>query len=369
MKNISHIKSLDGLRALAVLLVIFDHWSGDRLGFPASYLGVCLFFVLSGFLITGILINSKSKDEELNQSHWKSIKLFFIRRTIRIFPLYYLLLFILFLGNVSVVKENFFWLATYMTNNYIAYKTSWLGNIDHLWSLAVEEQFYIFFPFLIFIFNKKYTKYVLIFLVIMAVGIRAYFYATGDSWIRPYVLMPACLDAFGMGALLAFFRKYQKGILESKLVNFVFITSLILYVFLVLIIKNQKEIHSIYTVVFLRFFESLFSVFLIAVLLIDNNSIVQKIKVSVFENPIFMYIGQISYGIYMIHNLVYNPYHSNNNSQIFKVFGLFDTINPGLSENIFIRIVVVFCITIFLASVSWFMFEKPVNKLKEKFNY
>ena len=146
----SYVKSLDGLRFLAVSLVLLDHWSNYKLGFPASNLGVSLFFVLSGYLITGILLKSKDKDQANNFGHAKSLKLFYIRRTLRIFPLYYFILAVLYLTNEPAVRANIFWLATYMTNNYIAYTQQWMGSFDHLWSLAVEEQFYLFFPFVIF---------------------------------------------------------------------------------------------------------------------------------------------------------------------------------------------------------------------------
>ena len=84
MKN-NYIAALDGIRFLAVTMVLFDHWSGEALGFPASYLGVCLFFVLSGFLITRILLVAKAKDTVLGRSHGFSLKQFYMRRTIRIF--------------------------------------------------------------------------------------------------------------------------------------------------------------------------------------------------------------------------------------------------------------------------------------------
>ena len=65
--NTSYLKQLDGLRFIAVSLVLIDHWSGDAIGFPISYLGVCMFFVLSGFLITRILLQAKQKDETLQR--------------------------------------------------------------------------------------------------------------------------------------------------------------------------------------------------------------------------------------------------------------------------------------------------------------
>ncbi len=145
----NYIKQLDGLRFVAVTLVLIDHWTGDALNFPISYLGVCMFFVLSGFLITRILLQAKEKDEKFARGHGFSLKQFYIRRTIRIFPVYYLTIFILYLLNEPPIREKIAWYLTYSTNIYVALKHTWLGSSDHLWSLAVEEQFYLFFPFVV----------------------------------------------------------------------------------------------------------------------------------------------------------------------------------------------------------------------------
>src|ERR1700733_11280286 len=94
----TYIKQLDSLRAIAVILVIVSHWmSGDSIigRFPTGSIGVDIFFVLSGFLISKILFDNRNKSEELNISKSATIKNFYIRRALRIFPIYYLTIFIL----------------------------------------------------------------------------------------------------------------------------------------------------------------------------------------------------------------------------------------------------------------------------------
>jgi len=299
----NYIKSLDGIRFLAVSLVLADHWSGDKLGFTASYLGVCMFFVLSGFLITRILLAAKEKDANLGRGHGFSIKRFYIRRTIRIFPIYYLTLAVLFLLNLHAVRDKIFWLATYMSNNYIAYNANWLGATDHLWSLAVEEQFYLFFPFLILFLPLKNMKSAMHFLIAFALILRVYFFLSGDSWIRPYVLMPACLDAFGLGGLLAYFVYYNK---EKPLHFFGKPMSLFLglLIYMLTVIWSKQVAtgnnHNYVTIIFLRLSEAYFSLSILAYLISHDQS--KSLLNRIFEWSPFVYIGQISYGIYIYHN-------------------------------------------------------------------
>ena len=150
----SRIASLDGLRAVAIGCVIAAHLQGDR-GFPLppsllldalGLLGVNAFFVLSGFLITGLLMREVSRDHTINLRH------FYFRRTLRIFPPYYVFIaFVVIVGAVgvwSVSWKDLLYSATY-TSNY-----AWLGEhrlfvgfpLSHSWSLAVEEQFYLVWP-------------------------------------------------------------------------------------------------------------------------------------------------------------------------------------------------------------------------------
>nr|MBP6410775.1 acyltransferase [Pseudarcicella sp.] len=129
-----YFKQLDGIRFLAVALVLIDHWSAGTITnrLPLGPLGVTMFFVLSGFLITRILIQSKITDDNTGRSHWFSIKQFMIRRSLRIFPIYFLSIFLCYVLDVSPVREKILWCITYSTNIYIALNGKWLGTIDHL---------------------------------------------------------------------------------------------------------------------------------------------------------------------------------------------------------------------------------------------
>jgi peptidoglycan/LPS O-acetylase OafA/YrhL len=365
MKN-GYIKSLDGLRFLAVTFVLADHWTADRLGFPASYLGVCMFFVLSGFLITRILLSAKEKDAELNRGHGFSLKRFFIRRTIRIFPLYYAVLGGLFLLNVPPVREKFMWLFSYMTNNYLAIHNTWMGSVDHLWSLAVEEQFYIFFPFVVLFLPLKWLPKTFTFFVIFAVFIRAVLYYTSGSWIPPYVLTPACLDAFGLGALLAFMLYYDK----TKILNVIrsrwsLLAGIAFYALLVLILKNSPEAHNAASSIWLRLGESMLSVSLMGFLITNKSHVFTRF----FEwNPL-VYIGKISYGIYIFHNFLYNEYHPIAYSPGVKLVNWLNESNNIVLASLPVRVILLYGMVVVVATLSWYLFEKPINKLKDKYGY
>lgn len=373
MNNNSYIKSLDGVRFWAVSLVLADHWSGDKLGFPAGYLGVCLFFVLSGFLITGILMDAKKKDENLGRGHGFSLKQFYIRRTLRIFPLYYITLAVLFLLNIPPVREKFWWLVTYMINNYMAIYQTWMGSVDHLWSLAVEEQFYIFFPFLVLFLPLGKIRNVLVFFIPLAIGLRLYLFLHQASWISSYVLMPTCLDAFGLGGLLAYWRKTGNDKMLSLFKSNIYLAiSLLIYIFVVLLYRNQGTNHNFYDMVVLRFAEALFSVFLIGRLLFIDRAASKDTFFKYFsENNVAVYIGKISYGVYLLHNFVFNEYHSGANHPTRKLLEHLGAVWPGFGTGnlVILKIILLYVITIAIASLSWYAIERPVNRLKDKFGY
>lgn len=363
-ENSLYLRQLDGIRFLAVTMVMIDHWSGDSLGFPISYLGVCMFFVLSGFLITRILLNAKAKDESLERGHGFSLKQFYIRRTIRIFPIYYLTIFVLFLLHTKPVREHLFWTLTYSTNIFVAIKHTWLGIIDHLWSLGVEEQFYLFFPFVVFFIPTKYLLKVLYGFIILSVGLRMYFYLSGTPWMTPYVLMPTSLDAFGMGGVLAYFFKENNHNFRKIITNKVLlIGSLLLYVLVVLWSKKVGEGQNYVTIIWLRFFESLLSLFVVGNAAYNFEGIVK----SILENKVINYLGRISYGLYIYHFLIYNAYNNSDipNHPIDRILQKL----PLIEQNMTLKIVFLYALTVLVATLSWYLIEKPINQQKEKFGY
>jgi len=113
--SLSYMPQLDSLRAFAVFFVLIEHWIINETHYttiPFGMIGVTTFFVLSGFLITEILLRSRNIAEENNLGLLHSLKQFYIRRTLRIFPIYYITIFILFVFNIQSIREIFIWFFT-----------------------------------------------------------------------------------------------------------------------------------------------------------------------------------------------------------------------------------------------------------------
>jgi len=365
-RPLDFLTQLDGIRFLAVGLVLIDHWLAERNVLPLGPLGVTIFFVLSGFLITRILL--RSKDELLGESDGlgRYLKTFYMRRTLRIFPVYYLCLIVLGLANVPPVRETFTWCALYATNLYIAFKQTWMGSIDHFWSLAVEEQVYLFFPLLLFLVPRRWVPTTMVLMMIGSVGLRYVFFRLHLPWMVSYVSTPTCLDAFGLGALLAFGWLYRpvlfKGLFSSSLLV---VGALAIYVALVAYSKTFAEVHNVYTEVW----ERLAASFLGAALIGRATTGFTGPFRYFLENQISRYLGQISYGLYLFHNLVYNPYHSPKDHPTLLVWNALTGWMPFLETNLVLKICYFFGLTIALASLSWYVLEKPINKLKSRFSY
>lgn len=137
----SRATEIDFLRAYAVLAVIATHSSRVVTVGITGYHGVLLFFVISGFLITGILLDARAT----NGPTRGILTAFYARRFLRIFPIYYAVLFVAFVLGFQNVRAEIGWLLTYLSNWYFASR-GFTGPASHLWSLAVEEQFYLFWP-------------------------------------------------------------------------------------------------------------------------------------------------------------------------------------------------------------------------------
>jgi len=172
------IRGFDGLRAIAVLLVFLHH----RVTVPGGgvgQLGVWLFFALSGYLITGILMGQRRRIEVRGGGFGGELKTFLVRRTVRIFPVYYLLLVALsILVAIGALKREFAgglpYHFAYLSNLWIAYvRQEWAGVFSHFWSLSIEEQFYLFFaPLLLAVPARRHWQ---VCLAVVAVGVVAVF--------------------------------------------------------------------------------------------------------------------------------------------------------------------------------------------------
>lgn len=214
--------ALDGVRGIAILLVMLFHFSAlvpsggtfvERSIYRfmgAGWAGVDLFFVLSGFLITGVLYDSKGAV----QSYFRN---FYARRALRIFPVYYafLVALVVLIPLVAhdqsfasdAVADRFFWYATYLTNvkllDHAPLNTSEFILIGHLWSLAVEEQFYLVWPALVLLFARRRLLAICGALIVWGFLLRIVMDVAGAARHVTYEITPARIDTFAVGAFIA----------------------------------------------------------------------------------------------------------------------------------------------------------------------
>lgn len=332
---------LDFLRAFSVFLVLLSHWIEDckldYLTFFNGYgvYGVNLFFTISGFLITKSLINAFT-----NKTFQNSIKNFFIRRALRLFPALYLFLFVmLFLQVVLkfwVVNDlhHYIYFALYIPNVFI-YLNGWLyPSINNLWSLAVEEQFYLIWPFVIYYFKNNL---ILIFSFSILIGLV---YLSFFNNIDTGKLFPiGNLNYLAGGAMLAKFEE------KVNVKNSIFY---ILYL-IVLIIFCKYVININFVIVDLLI--SITFVLLLNIFISDWN-----VFSFIFKNRGILYIGKISYGIYLYHRFL--PYF---------VYATLKKYNVVISDElIFISL---FFLIFIISHISYKYYETYFLNMKAKYSY
>lgn len=349
-----YFPQLDSLRAIAVLLVIISHWFANE-HFLNRYiangiLGVTLFFVLSGFLITGILLKSKTK-LETGGSLGRAFKVFYVRRSLRIFPVYYLLLVVLFFFNIASIRESFWWHFFYSSNFYFWIKDAFAGSLSHLWSLAVEEQFYLLWPALILLIPQRYFIKVLLAGVIIGSIFRLLFVTDVSDMAR--LLMPASLDSFCIGGLLAYGRttelNWYKKYLQKQTIFIFFAFGLITLVHFPFFKQLPRALNSS---LYFLFISVAFGILINRVSYSVNTPVIKHI----LNNKVLLYIGKISYGVYLFHNFM--PYF----------YGVkISFISPNLS--LYAIQLFRFFILITLASLSWHFIEKPFLSLKKRYEF
>jgi peptidoglycan/LPS O-acetylase OafA/YrhL len=220
-----HIPALDAIRGLAIVAVTVYRFGGGGEG-PAGAVehsrliglgthGVDLFFVLSGFLITGILFDAKGK-----QHYFRN---FYMRRALRIFPLYYAALAVslwllpqfslTFAGEVQPAADAQSWLWLYGANVVQSVRGAWcLGPLNHFWSLAIEEHFYLAWPAVICFSSRRTAMRICTGLFVISVIARAMWLCCGGNDVAAEVLTPLRMDGLVLGAWLALATRGAGGL-------------------------------------------------------------------------------------------------------------------------------------------------------------
>ncbi len=356
---------LDSLRFFAVMGVLVSHyWIPQGLPWLMAdmdwgWIGVHLFFVLSGFLITGILLDCRQMAEDSSRPRIYFVSQFYIRRFLRIFPIYYLVIGVAILWNFPQARELWGWLVSYTSNIYITIYNSWIGLFSHFWSLAVEEQFYLFWPWVILFFPRKWTPILMCLMILLAPAYRLYAYEMHRFDISPFNFKSATFtlanfDSLGMGALLALVQrsKIHRETIQRYLSRIILPLGLLVYI-TSLVLYHYRFKPSVF------FSLNDFSLSLIFTWLVAatatgfSGSLGYLLELSPLK-----YLGKISYGIYVYHYFI--PFLI---APVFRSF-IFPVETPS-----FLNFVLSSALTVAVASLSWYVFELPINHLKRYFSY
>lgn len=351
------IQSLDILRGMAIFLVLIWHWMPENSWLNFLFngkLGVNLFFVLSGYLISKGLFESKEKNIRSQLFH------FYWKRFFRIFPIYYLLLFILLYIDYDGFRELQHWYWLYGTNVLFEKTGQVLPYTIHFWSLGVEEQFYIFWP-LLFLFFCKIKKHYISFLLGMIVLSLLFHWFNSNVqkvyWLNSFLYF----FSFAVGALLVFFPVRFKG---KKSLLLLSISFLLLLVITFLVRKNQIQTSWIHFSLDTSY--SLFSLSLLIVFL-QSESFFERLK-SLFKPIVFM--GKISYGVYLYHYFMYPLNHFLHQYALEHELYLPFSSVPLFPEfgNPYVRFIYFLILTLIISIFSFYIIEKPILNLSAKMN-
>lgn len=337
---------LDGLRAVAVTGVVLQHYHLFERG---AEFGVHLFFVLSGFLITRILMKSRSAIESRGVSWQHAFRQFYIRRALRIFPLYYLVLLVVVALNAHGARENALWLFTYTINLKMAAQGWYIPNFAHFWSLAVEEQYYLVWPCLILLLPRRglipgaviLTAIGPVFRLALAIW-WLYFSRTGSP-LNTYISTPTALDSLGIGSLISIVSSMHSTRSESR-GSIALATMAVAGLIVGAVIANAWWI----------FIDTIAAV-LFGWLIFRAAAGFKGITGWLLSAPPLVFTGRISYGIYVFHPLI--PVAA---LAVGKSLGI--TIPDGTIGTIIFVV-----LTLLVATVSWYSFERPLNNLKKRF--
>ena len=360
-KQFKYVNGLNSIRFIAVILVIIGHWG---LGYPTQSVefqaikvfipwgkfGLAFFLVLSGFLISSVLFKAR-RDMTADDNKFFIVKNFLVRRALRLLPVYYLLILICYVFGMDVVREHPWYFLTH-TSNILVYKTQLANPLVHLWSLSVQEQFYVLLPWLILFVNEKYIKYVIyacIFTGVVSKFIEVQVLHRGFPF-----LVYHSFDSLGLGVLYAYYMFVGKHMKFEKVIKFAL--PLLLYLGWQMSYFRGTSLGVTYE----RTMWSIMGLAIIIFTLNNDNAFLDKYF---FENKVLNYFGKISYGIYLFHYPI--------GAYIDKYIGIYTAQHPlpFFFGNFYFIYLIKLLVVLLVASLSYNFFEQPIIGLKKRFNY
>ncbi|HHF6077691.1 TPA: acyltransferase family protein [Haemophilus influenzae] len=355
MSSIKYRPEIDGLRAIAVISVIIYHLNENWLS--GGFLGVDIFFVISGFLITGIIIT------EIQQNSF-SLKQFYTRRIKRIYPAFITVMALVsFIASVIFIYNDFNKLRktielaiAFLSNFYLGLTQGYFdlsaneNPVLHIWSLAVEEQYYLIFPLILILAYKKFRKIkvlfiitlILFFILLATSFVSANFYKEVLHQPNIYYLSNLRFPELLVGSLLAIYHNLSNKVqLSRQISNILAILSTLLLFSCLFLMNNDIAYIPGITLILPCIFTAL---------IIHTTSQNNIVKLCL-SNKAIVFIGKISYSLYLYH-------------WIFIAFAYYITGEKQINNQ---SIAIVIVLTIIFSVLSYYLIEQPIRKSKLNF--
>lgn len=339
-----YYEGLDSFRGIGILWIICCHYFSNNPFFRFGWVSLEFFFVLSGFLITKVLLNSSKENHFFSR--------FYIRRMLRIFPIYFLFILtffaVIFLfskpNHFNFLKQNFFFYLIYVQNFLFIFKGLEPENfLNHLWSLAMEEQFYFLWPFAIFFIRKTINlKKLLWFIIVFSFVLRIIvWWYWGEGFEVYHCNTFTRIDTIAFGCLLGCGFSYKN--INFKIRTLIILACIFVFILGFILFKDPFITNPMFCTLGYTSF-SILSIFFLEYFIAEKN----KFRFLKTNRPI-NYLGQISYSMYLFH------------------IPLFMYISPKTGFSQTINGLLCLLITFLLASLSYRFYEVKFLNMKKKF--
>ena len=343
-----YISEFDSLRAMAAFGVLIAHFGLFKdipvvsyVSQHAGLMGVDLFFVLSSYLITGILWRCRSYDQPVIVT----LKQFYMRRFLRIFPLYYGVLGLAFIM-VPTIRKHAIWFLAYAANFGQALAgTSWRP-LQHFWTLAVEEQYYIIWPLVVLLASRRMLLFYCVFGAVVSFGSRCLLTFLGANSKAVTLSTFCCLEPLALGAICAILHSMKNPRRFDRYFKYALVVGAIATVGSH--IFGSEAVEQIFS-------RTAYS-FLWAGMLATIAAQSGHPALWLLRQRFPTYLGRISYGLYVLHLPALT---------VMRQLGMEATSFAGR----LVDFIVFSAVTIVLSALSWHLFESPLNDLKRYFPY
>jgi peptidoglycan/LPS O-acetylase OafA/YrhL len=343
--NNERFQQLDALRAVAIGVVMLHHYISPPI--LLSGFGVTFLFVLSGYFATNTLLKLRKRMDDGRSEMGGAVKDFYMRRYLRICPMYFLVLLLTALFNVDGARDSLPWNAFFMANIQTVVTQQWNGRFSPMWSLSFLEQFYLIWPFVVLTLPRRW--FVPVLLCFTAVGPlwRVWCYVGGLSPIDWTVWPLSSCDSVGCGALLAMARLGGVGVKVLPRMMWVarwFGIPVMLY----LAVAKGFHVQPWYTEIVVPLAAALAFACLAEKASRGYGGLVGK----VLNNELMAHIGRMSYSIFLIHTFT---------ELLLPHTGVLGQI---LDTNW--KVFILIPLTVLLASMAWSWIERPIQDLRRR---